>query len=293
MMSDERVPILIASGNPHKREEIQAAFESESAGDAPGFSLLTLADLGRVIDEPIEDQPTFEGNGALKAKYYATQSGLLCLADDSGLEVDALGGEPGVISARYSGETGPRSVVDPANNLKLMTRLGQTPAADRVARFVCAMALAAPGDHPWATRLGGAAGAADGAAVTSDSMDSTDTERSDASVMSGDVLQEAAPILGDQQATQAGDSIFLAAVRGVIEGRILGPGDVGFTGDPARDARGRGDHGFGYDPLFIVPDLGRTTAEMNASQKNAISHRGQASRLMFRRLVELVAGSVT
>jgi len=127
--------ILIATSNPHKIDEIRAVI-----GDAP-VELLTLDALPNPIDEPVEDQDTFEGNAALKACYYAKASGMLCLADDSGLEVDALNGEPGIRSARYSNTDGPRAQRDAANSLALLTNLGDTPVEQRAARFVCAMAL--------------------------------------------------------------------------------------------------------------------------------------------------------
>jgi len=131
--------ILIATSNPHKLDEIRAV-----AGDV-GIAFVSLSEEGVDVPEPVEDQPTFEGNALLKATYYAQAASLPCLADDSGLEVDALGGEPGVLSARYSGATGGRSVVDPANNAKLMAALDGVPAEQRTARFVCAMAMCWPG----------------------------------------------------------------------------------------------------------------------------------------------------
>lgn len=239
--------ILLATSNPHKLGEIRATFDQcEAAPGAPGkraaapgapgerdaatgdvaamaagepIELLSLAELSLDGPEPVEDQPTFEGNAVLKARYYADAADHLCLADDSGLEVDALGGEPGVISARYSGATGGRDVVDPANNRLLLERLGDTPADQRIARFVCVMALCQPG--------------------------------------------ETEPV---------------AVVRGTIEGRILTRDEAGV------DARGRGDNGFGYDPLFLVPALGKTTAELSPEHKNRISHRGDASRKMWAKL---------
>ena len=129
--------ILIATSNPHKLEEIRAVI-----GDASVelVSLDMLPGAGEIA-EPVEDQDTFEGNAELKARYYAKATGMLCLADDSGLEVDALGGEPGVRSARYSGAEGPRSERDAANSRALLKNLGDTPIEKRTARFVCAMAL--------------------------------------------------------------------------------------------------------------------------------------------------------
>ena len=158
-----------------------------------------------------EDQATFEGNAFLKARYYAKATGHVCLADDSGLEVDALRGEPGVRSARYAGVEGPRSVVDPANNKRLVERMKDVPFGERTARFVCVMALAAPG--------------------------------------------RSAP---------------LAIVRGAVEGEIIPP-----------DEEPRGRNGFGYDPLFYIPDLDKTTAELTQAEKNLVSHRGTAAKRMW------------
>ena len=186
------------------------------------IQLLSLRDAGVDVPEPVEDQPTFEGNALLKARYYAGHAGMPCVADDSGLEVDALGGAPGVISARYSGATGGRDVVDPANNKKLLTELGDTPAGERAARFVCAMALVWP--------------------------------------------------VGGREPLQ---------VRGTFEGRII-------TNDQAEDPdhayAGRGANGFGYDPLFWLERQGCTSAELSPEAKNAISHRGDATRKLLHRL---------
>jgi XTP/dITP diphosphohydrolase len=216
--------ILLATSNPHKLAEIAAVITD------PSLQLVTLADIGLDIAEPVEDQPTFEGNALLKAQYYADAAGLPCFADDSGLEVDALDGAPGVYSARYSGITGGRSLVDPANNQKLLTELGDLPREQRTARFVCAMAMCTPFDRP---------------------------------------DMQNAPIM----------------VRGTIEGRILGPGDTGYAID---NPAGIGENGFGYDPLFFVPALGKTTAQLSPEHKNQISHRGNASRLMWEQLKQMI-----
>jgi XTP/dITP diphosphohydrolase len=157
--------ILIATSNPHKLDEIRAV----AAGHpALGLSFVGLSDVGLDVPEPVEDRPTFEGNAQLKAAYYAQHAGLPTLADDSGLEVDALGGQPGVLSARYSGVTGGRDVVDPANNRKLMAALGDTPADQRAARFVCAMAFADPAD---AARSCVVRGTFEGRIITPDQAD--------------------------------------------------------------------------------------------------------------------------
>jgi XTP/dITP diphosphohydrolase len=210
--------ILVATSNPHKLEEIRAVFATLPPL-SEGIELVGLDTLGKKIDEPEENQDTFEGNAALKASYYAQKSGLLCLADDSGLEVDALGGEPGVRSARYAGVAGPRNVVDPANNKLLLEKLSAVPAEKRTARFVCAMAFAGP------------------------------QSRSEP----------------------------LAVVRGTVEGRIIADGE-----SP------RGTNGFGYDPLFLLPGVGKTTAELTQEEKNRISHRGRASRKMWEALREVL-----
>jgi len=202
-------PIVIATGNLHKVEELRAIFSAqriavEGLRDLPGH--------GR-FHEPEEHGATFEENATIKALSYASQTGRLCLADDSGLEVDALGGAPGVISSHYATdgrETGlSRAQRDAANNARLLRDLEKVPPERRTARFVCVMVLAAPGNA-------------------------------------------------------------LASARGVFEGRIGRLGEVP-----------RGGHGFGYDPLFLLPPPDtRTSAELPPEEKNARSHRGAAARAM-------------
>ena len=128
--------ILVATSNPHKVEEIAAILGSM------GVVVESLAQCGVDVDEPVEDGDTFAANARIKAEYYARVTGRACLADDSGLEVDALGGEPGVHSARYAGVGEKRDERDSANNAKLLTALKDVPRALRTARFVCAMCLA-------------------------------------------------------------------------------------------------------------------------------------------------------
>lgn len=128
--------ILLATSNPHKVAEVAGVL-----GPA-GVTVLSLAGAGVEVPEPVEDQPTFAGNAAIKARYYAEHSGRPCLADDSGLAVDALDGAPGVRSARFAGVVGERATVDAANNRKLVESLAGMPAAQRTARYVCVMALA-------------------------------------------------------------------------------------------------------------------------------------------------------
>ena len=231
--------ILLATSNPHKLDEILSVFQycasapidknvdrcaSEHDAESLPVQLVTLADVGLAyLEEPVEDADTFEGNAVLKAIYYAKAANMLCLADDSGLEVDALGGEPGVKSARYSGKAGARSVVDPANNQLVIERLGETPVKKRTARFVCAMALCEPD-------------------------------------------QTAEPV---------------AVVRGTVEGRMLTMLEAG------ERVQGLGENGFGYDPLFYLPELKKTSAQLSPEHKNRISHRGDASRKMWAQLQAL------
>ena len=154
--------------------------------------------------QPVEETGhTFRANACLKASGYATQFGVWALADDSGLEVDALGGAPGVHSARWA-QLNDSGKGDADNNATLLRQLQDVPDDRRTGRFVCVLALADP---------------------------------------------QGRVILTAQDAAK---------------GRIL------------REPRGAG--GFGYDPLFYVESLGRTTAELSPNEKHAISHRGKALR---------------
>jgi XTP/dITP diphosphohydrolase len=130
--------LLFATTNPHKVEEIRAILSPL------GFEIRTLADLANELPEPVEDADTFLGNARIKALAYAKATGLPCVAEDSGLEVDALGGAPGVYSARYAGTTGSRAERDRANNEKLLRELAGVPKERRTARFVCTLCLAEP-----------------------------------------------------------------------------------------------------------------------------------------------------
>ncbi len=131
------VKILFATSNPHKVDEVRAILSPRS------IEVVDLASWPEV-PEPVEDADTFEGNARIKAVAYARAIGMRCLAEDSGLEVDALGGEPGVHSARYAGNQGTRTERDRANNLKLLARVASMSTDQRMARFVCAMCLAEP-----------------------------------------------------------------------------------------------------------------------------------------------------
>lgn len=183
--------LLLATTNRHKLEEYRAIFS-----DLP-FTLLSLYDVQ--LDIQVEETgTTFAENAALKARAYAQASGMIALADDSGLEIDALGGAPGVYSARFAS---PETSYEERFRL-ILERLGGLSMEQRTARFRCAIAIAEPAGY-------------------------------------------------------------CRVVEGVIEGVIA--------------ASPRGDHGFGYDPIFLVPELGKTTAEVEPEQKNRISHRGRAA----------------
>ena len=185
--------IVLASDNRGKLREFAAVL------GPLGHELVAQTELG--IAALAETGDSFLANATAKARHAARVSGLAALADDSGLEVDALGGAPGVRSARYSGGD------DAANRALLLRELHGVPEAQRGARFRCVLVLARPG-------------------------------------------AEAAPMVAS----------------GLWEGRIA--------------HAERGASGFGYDPVFLVPELGRTAAELTPDEKNARSHRGQALRAL-------------
>lgn len=128
--------VLLATNNAHKADEIRHAL------DLPGWEFVTLSEAG-VISDPREDAETFLGNARIKARAAAQASGMAVLADDSGLQVDALGGDPGVRSARYAGEDGD----DEANNAKLLSELADVPDDARTARFVCTLVFLDEAGH--------------------------------------------------------------------------------------------------------------------------------------------------
>ena len=196
--------LLVATGNPGKLKEIEQLLVGAE------IEILSLQQLDNP-PEVVEDGATFADNAVKKATQMAVFSGLVTLADDSGLVVTALAGAPGVHSARYAGEPAD----DSANNAKLLAEMAQIPTSQRQAAFHCVMALAWP-DGRWRT------------------------------------------------------------FAGAIEGLLL------------QEERGNG--GFGYDPLFLVPEYGQTTAELPPAIKNRISHRGQALKKVIPLLQELAAG---
>ena len=139
MTTQSQRTLVLASGNPSKLREI-----TQTLGDLP----LRVIGLGELppIDEPVEDGRTFADNARLKALYYARVTGQWCLADDSGLAVDALDGRPGVHSARYARDDCPpgadRLALTAANNARLLRELADVPTERRTARFVCHLAMA-------------------------------------------------------------------------------------------------------------------------------------------------------
>ena len=140
---------LLATTNPHKLAELRAILGGLAAS-WDTLSTLAMADpaLLQSLVDPVEDADSFEGNALLKARGYAEQTGRTVVAEDSGLEVDALGGRPGVLSARYSGVRGPRAGVDPANNAKLLDELAGVPVERRAARYVCVIAVVGAAKEP-------------------------------------------------------------------------------------------------------------------------------------------------
>ncbi len=128
-----RARLVVATRSEHKLRELRQLLLLD------GVDLVSLDDLG-IPGEPVEDGATFEANAAIKARFATRASGLPSLADDSGLEVDALGGGPSVRTRRYAGET----ATDADNNAKLLRELGDVPVERRGARYVCVLALALP-----------------------------------------------------------------------------------------------------------------------------------------------------
>ena len=218
--------LLVATHNQDKLAEYRALL-----ADLP-LTLTSLADENIQFDVD-ETGATFEENARLKAGQYAALSGLWTWADDSGLGVDALGGAPGVYSARYAMDEVGEGITYADNNRKLLRALADIPNAPRSARFHCTVALAIP-------------------LVDSPRLDVT-------------------PQNFEQQLAA------MHTVAGALDGLILD--------------QPRGEHGFGYDPLFYVPDLGVTLAELAPHEKKLISHRAHASALA-RVLAGAAAGEV-
>jgi XTP/dITP diphosphohydrolase len=193
--------VVLATRNRGKVREILDLFERAGIR----LHLLSIDDIAPEM-ELREDEATFEGNALAKARQASSATGLPALADDSGLEVDALGGAPGVWSARYAGSP----TDDQRNNDKLLLALADVADGRRTARYRCVAAYVDVARNVELTRAGSCA---------------------------GEILRSP-----------------------------------------------RGEGGFGYDPLFLVPSLGRTMAELDLDEKNGLSHRGAAFRTLARDL---------
>lgn len=199
--------VVVATGNKDKVKEIREILSDMDA------LVVTMKEVG-LSAEPEEDGSTFLENAMIKARAVAEKAAnssdwkdAIVMADDSGLVIDALNGEPGIYSARYMGhDTSYRE-----KNANLIERLDKVPDEKRNARFVCAVAAVCP----------------DGKILTAEAA---------------------------------------------MEGRI------------AHEERGQG--GFGYDPIFYLPEFGCTSAELSAEEKNSISHRGKALRMMRKKLTD-------
>ena len=190
--------IILATQNQGKVRELRELLVD---GEIEVLSLLDIPDWEDVEETGV----TFADNAALKARVAVQRTGLIALADDSGLEVDALDSAPGVYSARYAGE--PKD--DERNNDKLLHLLETIPEDERTARFHCALVMATPSGEEYLT-------------------------------------------------------------EGTVEGRIL--------------TQRRGSDGFGYDPVFYLPEFARTMAELTLTEKNTLSHRAQA----FRKVIPIL-----
>ena len=193
--------VVLASKNKHKLVEISKITEKF------GIELVLQSELGIDIDVE-ETGTTFEENSFLKAEAVMKASGLPALADDSGIAVDALNGEPGIYSARYGFD---ESLDDWGRLLLLLKNTEHVPDGQRQAQFVCVITMVTP---------------------------------------EGQVIQ----------------------ARGEIHGELT------------REARG--ENGFGYDPIFFYPPLGKTTAELSPEEKNEVSHRGNALKLFYEKMKE-------
>lgn len=191
--------IVLASGNNGKLNEFKQLFTTHFAGQ--NIELIKQSDLNVVEAE--ETGLSFVENAILKARNACAQTGLPALADDSGLEVDALQGAPGIYSARYAQAEDGFGMGDAANNAKLLDALKNTPEAERTARFQCVLVYMRHANDPT-------------------------------------------------------PQIF----QGHWEGRVL--------------FEASGEHGFGYDPLFYVPEQNCSSAQLPAELKNQLSHRAKA-----------------
>ena len=238
-----KVQIVFATGNADKVREIREIIQD------PEASVYSMKELG-ISSDPEETGTTFEENARIKARAVADillenparylqdlSTPIVVLSDDSGLVVDALGGAPGIYSARFLGRD--TSYTEKMNYI--LSELKDKTGDERSARFVCACA---------AVLLPAPESAASGAAA----------------------LAPAAPKPADHEgaAPEVREIVATETMEGQIADRIAG------------------EHGFGYDPVFYLPEYGKTSAELTDEEKNAISHRGKAFRAMTDRLRELL-----
>lgn len=196
--------IIFATGNAGKAREVAMMFADMDV------CVKTLKEAG-IEAEIIENGKTFAENARIKAETIAKYTDKIVLADDSGLIIDYLNGEPGIYSARYMGENTPYDI----KNSRILERMAGVPESERTARFVCAMAAVMP---------------------------------------DGEVIE----------------------TEGVMEG-VIG-------------CEIAGSNGFGYDPVFYLPQFGKSSAEITPEQKNEVSHRGKALRMMQTELKKRIQG---
>ena len=243
-----KVQIVFATGNADKVREIREIIQD------PEASVYSMKELG-ISSDPEETGTTFEENARIKARAVADilledparylqdlSTPIAVLSDDSGLVVDALGGAPGIYSARFLGRD--TSYTEKMNYI--LSELKDKTGDERSARFVCACA---------AVLLPAPESAASGAAA----LEPADRE-----------VAALEPADRESAAPEAREIVVTETMEGQIADRIAG------------------EHGFGYDPVFYLPEYGKTSAELTDEEKNAISHRGKAFRAMTARLRELL-----
>ena len=198
--------IVLATGNKNKIKEIKEKFSSSGSLEISSFEEL------KNIPEIIENAATFEGNALIKAEAICRLTGLPSMADDSGLVIDALNGEPGVYSARYGGD----NLSDAEKNELVLSKMKGLPEKKRSARFECVIAIALPDSRSF-------------------------------------------------------------TVKGICNGLI--------SSEPA------GSNGFGYDPIFYIPEADKTMAQLTPEEKNRISHRGKALEKAFE-MIKKISGDL-
>ena len=200
--------IIFATGNEGKMREVRMIMENT------GIEVISMKEAG-IKTDIVEDGTTFEANALIKARAVAKASGLPAMADDSGLEVDAMNKEPGVYSARFLGEDTSYVI----KNQYIMDQVKDVPDEKRTCRYACSIACVFP--------------------EGSSAVDPSEHEYTTFATLEGKVAYEAA-----------------------------------------------GENGFGYDPIFFLPEYGKTDAQLPLTEKNKIGHRGKALRAMVEKLKE-------